>query len=437
VSGDLTDSGPGSPPGARMARGIGSPPGARVAVAAAVTLLVAVAGRPAQAGSFGPFATVGYEYDSNVFMRPSSSPPFAAEGITALGGSLLDYEAGFNSELDWGADRLTLDASATRDQYDRFSFLNHYESLLDGHFHWQLTRVVDGTVTYEQNRYMAPFTDTLTTALLLDTDRLADVAVHVLMTPEWRLDLTPALHQVTTPLPGFADFKLLEKTGVAGLDYLGFGRLTAGLQFTYDSGRYESIAAATNYIQHEFDFTAHYKVGGFSTFSAAAGYTSRDSEANPADSVQPSAGVGVVAGYAGGVGTTSGATGSLSYERQLTGKTSAALTIFRAVNSYIGGANPDIGTGGTVRVTWQADPKFTLGLNYGLTRDQIKGGLILLNVTNRSDRTQTTGFEVRYLALSWLTVRPYVDWNKASSNFALGNYTATIYGVDVTGRLNW
>jgi len=402
-----------------------------------VAALLAGKAHPVLAATFfSPFATLGYQHNSNVFMRPSSAPAFTAEGITALGDSILDYQAGLDSELDWGADRLTLGASATRDQYDRFSFLNHYEYRFDGNLHWQLTRVIDGTVMYEQTHYMPPFTDTLTTALLLDTDRTAKLAIRVLMTPEWRLDLTPELHQDSTPVPGFPDFKLRETTGVTGLDYLGFGKLTAGLQFSYDNGRFEGITEATHYQQRELDLTANYKVGGFSTFSGSAGYTSRDSEPDSADSVQAGA-AGTFAGYAGTIGTTSSATGSLSYWRQITGKTSVTLSVFRRVDSYIAGANPEVGTGGTVGVIWQADPKFTLSLDYGLTRDQIKGGLILVNAVNRTDRTQTTEFEVRYLALSWLTIRPYLDWDKASSTFMLGNYSATIFGVDVTGRLHW
>lgn len=407
---------------------------ARFATVAAAALLAGRTHTVLAATFFSPYAVLGYQHNSNVFMRPSSAPAFAAEGITALGDSILDFEAGLGSELDWGAERLTVDATATRDQYDRFSFLNHYEYLFDGELHWRLTPIVDGTVTYEQTRYMAPFTDTFTTALLLDTERTASVAVRILMTPEWRLDLTPELHQLATPLPGFADFKLYETTGIAGLDYLGFGKLTAGLQFTDDIGRYEDIAAATRYQQHEFDLTANYKVSGFSAFSASAGYTSRNSEANPADSVQAPGGIGIFAGYLGPIGRTSSATGSLTYQRQFTGKTSGNISLFRRVDSYTAGANPEIGTGGAVGVTWQADPKIAVSLNYGLTRDQIEGALVILDAANRTDRTQTAKFEVHYDALSWLTIRPYVNWSKASSTFTLGNYSVTIFGVDVTGR---
>jgi hypothetical protein len=439
VSGDLRDSGPGRVPGARTAPGTGhtAHDGGRFALLAATVLLVGAAQPALAANVLNPFVTAGYEYDSNVFMRPSSIPAFAAEGITALGDSILDYEVGLNSVLNLGADQLTLEASGTHDQYHRFSFLSHNEYAVDANLRWHLTRIVDGTVTYEQHRYMPPFTYTLTTALLLDTDRTLEVPIHVLVMPEWRLDLTAELDQDTTPVPGFADFKLFDKTGVVGLDYLGFGRLTAGLQFSDGDGRYDGIAAATRYQQREFDLTANYKVSGFSKFTASAGYTNRNSEADPADSVQAPVGADAFAFYAGSVGKTSGATGALSYSRQFTGKTSATLSIFRSVDSYAAGANPELSTGGTVGVTWKADPKFTLAFNYTLTRDQIKGGLIVLNTVNLADRSQTTEFEVRYLALSWLTLRPYVNWAKATSTFVLGNYSATIVGVDVTGRLQW
>lgn len=432
---DSTDCRPGYA-GREAAPRCRSPAVARFATAGAAALLAGMA-HPALAVSFfSPFALLGYQHNSNVFMRPSDAPPFAAQGITALGDSILDYEAGWSSELDWGADRLTLDASATRDQYDRFSFLSHYEYRIDGHLHWLSLGIVDGTLTYEQNRYMAPFTETFTTALLLDTGRTASVALQVLMTPEWRLDLTPELHELDTPLPGFADFKLYETTGIAGLDYLGFGKLSAGVQFTYDNGRYEGIPAATRYQQREVDLTAHYKVGGFSTFSASAGYTSRNSEANPADSVQSPSGPGTFAGFAGAIGRTSSATGSVDYERQFTGKTSGTVSFFRRVDSYAAGANPEIGTGGAVGVTWQADPKIRVNLNYGMTRDEIQGTVIFLNVGNRTDKTQTAEFQVHYQAFPWLTIRPYVNWTKATSTLALGNYSVTVLGFDVAARFH-
>ncbi len=423
MSGDLTDSG-------RRA-------GTYCATAAAAALLAGAAQPIPAATFFSPYFTLGYQHNSNVFERPSDEPAFAGQGIDALGDTILDYEAGLSTELDFGPDVLTVEAGATRDQYDRFSFLNHYEYVFDGHLKWHLGPIVDGTASFVQNHYMAPFTDTFSTRLLIDTQRTATAMARILMMPEWRLDLSPELNEVDTPLPGFPDFKLHETLGIVGLDYLGFGKLTSGLQFTVDNGHYEGISQATRYVQREADLTANYRVSGFSTFSGSAGYTTRDTESNPADSVPIPAGAGAYGGYGGALGKQSTVTGALSYQRQITGKTSATFSLFRRVDSYAAGANPEIGTGGTIGVTWKADPKFTLNLNYGLTKDQVEGGLVIVDATNRTDRDQTATFEVRYAALSWLTIRPYVDWNKASSTFMLGNYSATIVGFDVTARLRW
>lgn len=436
MSGDLTDSGAGRVPAGRTTAGRDDNrvTGTCLATIAATALLAGAAQPVLAVTGFTPFATVGYEHDSNVFMRPSSAPAFAAEGITALGDSVLDYEAGIEGQADWGPERLTLNASATRDDYDRFSFLNNYAYDLGAALDWRLNPVVDGTAAYKQTRYMAPFTNTFATSLLLDDERTGSVTGRILMTPEWRLDLTPELHELDTPVPGFPDFKLRERVGIAGLNYLGFGKLMAGMQLTYDDGRYEGIAAATRYQQRDADLTANYKVSGLSTFSAAAGYSERSSEANPADSAPTPS--GIFAGYGGNLGTTSGATGTLTYQRDLTGKTSVRLSLFRRVDSYAAGANPEIGTGGEVGMTWKADPKIVVNLNYGLTHDAIKGGLVVVNAANRTDRTQNAEFEVQYTALAWLTIRPYVNWNKASSTFKLGNYSALIVGIDVTGRLH-
>ena len=440
MSGELTDSGPERAAGRGTAQGIhgslGIGPRSARAAAAAVLVLAAQAVFAAEPDAtpigFSPFATLGYQYDTNVFMRPSGSVLFVGQGSTGLSDSIVSYQGGFSETAGAGPQHLSLEADATRDQYDRFSYLNHFDYNFGGLLDWRLGPVVDGTATYRQSRFMADFFNTFSTALLVDTAKNGSVTVRVLITPEWRLDLTPGMQELDTPLVAYPDFRTFDKIGIAGLNYLGFGKLTAGLQFTYDDGRYEGIAAATRYQQREADLTANYKVSGLSTFVASAGYTRRSSEPNPADAVPVSGGGGLI-GY-GSLGETSSATGSVSYNRKLTGKTSVSLTLFRRVDSYSAGANPEVGTGGSVGASWNADPKIIVNLNYGLTREQVQGGLVVVNAPNLSQRQQNAQFEVRYKLLTWLTVRPYVSWTRQTSTFTLANYSATIVGIDVTAR---
>lgn len=387
--------------------------------------------------NISPFAKVTVEHDSNVFMRPASSPPFASEGITALADTLQEYEAGMTSEFDWGAERLRLKGDAERIRYRRFSFLNRTEYKFHGDFDWRLSPVINGTVSYRQHHYLAPFTETLSTQAILDTERWAQATVRVFAAPEWRIDLTPQYHQFDSPLPGYRAFRLRERLGTAAVEYLGFGRFTAGMQLEYDQGRFAGIFGATRYDQRTALLKASYKVGGFSTFDGSVGYSVRDSEPNPSGSVPATGGI---AGFVGSIGRTSGVMGSLTYDRQITAKTSAYLSLFRRLDSYAAGANPEIGTGGTVGIEWKPDVRFKVDIDYGLTREKIQGGLIVTGVTGvttRNDYTRSGGISIRYAVLSWLVIRPYANWLRQTSTFRLGNYSSSTVGVQLISRLRW
>lgn len=421
----------------RPIRAAGRGAAARRALLLASATVLAWGAQPGRAATqVSPFATVRVEHDSNVFMRPSAAPPLAAQGIFALGDTLQQYEAGVDAKFDWGAQHLTLEGRGTRQRYDRFSFLDHTEYRFKGDWQWRLDTVFDGALSYVQRRYMAPFADTLTTALLLDTERTAEAVLRLRVSPQWRVVLTPLYHALDTPLPSFPAFRLQERGGTAALQYLGFGKLTAGVQIAYTRGRYAGIVGATRYGQRDASLTANYAVSGLSSFAASAGYTLRDTEPNALDSVvRPGYAPDAFAGYAGVLGRTSSATGQLSYQRTFTGKTRGYLSVFRRLDSYTAGANPEIATGGAIGVRWRADARVTLHVDYSLTREQIRGGLIVANVTDRSDRLQWARVQVRYALRSWITIQPYVIWDQEHSSLRLGNYTATTVGLELTGRM--
>lgn len=409
-------------------------------VALSLTLLAAGLSPAWGATDFSPYASVGILHDSNVFMRPSGEPAFAAFGDTTFGDTIEDYVAGMDAGLGLGQDRLGLAAVVTRDDYGHFSQLDHYEYHLRANFDWRLGPMFNGALTYSESHYMEPFTDTLSEQLLVDTERTAGLMVRVLLNPRWRLDLNPELHDVDSPLPGFPDFRLHEQEGNATLNYLGVSRLTYGLQFGYDRGQYEQIIQATRYDQSTVGLTADYKVTGLSTFGADFGYSKRTTELNPAGSITEPVGsptAEAYAGYTGATGRISSFTGTLRYRRELTGKTSANLSLFRRLDSYAAGANPEVGTGGELGLEWKPDVRFVVDLRYRMAHEAIQGGLLLAGVVNRTDRRNSADFDVSYTAFNWLTIRPYASWDKTTSNFALGNYSDTQVGIEFTGRIRY
>jgi hypothetical protein len=409
-------------------------------VVLSLTLLAAGFSSAWGATDFSPYATVGIRHDSNVFMRPSGQPAFAAFGDTTFGDTVENYIAGMDAGFDLGQDRLGLTAEATRDNYSHFSQLDHYEYRLRANLDWRLGPVVDGALTYSESHYMEPFTDTLSEQLLLDTERTTGLMVRVLLNPRWRLDLNPELHELDSPLPGFPGFRLHEQEDSATLDYLGFGKLTSGLQFGYIHGQYEQIIEATRYDQSTVGLTSDYKVTGLSTFGTDVGYSKRTTEPNPAGSITEPAGSPIAAayaGYTGAIGKISSFTGTLRYRREITGKTSANLSLFRRLDSYAAGANPEVSTGGELGLEWKPDVRFVVEARYRMAHESIQGGLLLAGVTNRSDRRNSADFAVSYTAFNWLTIRSYASWDKTTSSFALGNYSDTMVGIEFTGRIRY
>jgi hypothetical protein len=397
------------------------------ALACAAAGLVAVPGAHAVT-TFAPFATAGVVYDSNVFAVPSFAPPFAATGNTALGDTIAHYLIGATATFGWESDDLKLTAQGERFDYHRFDELNHNEYKLDGLFDWTLGPIIDGTLEYSQWRYMAALADILSTQLEINTDRSAIGTARILIAPEWRFSLQPKWHELDSPLPDYPNFGLHETYGTATLEYLGVAKLAAGLLLQYGDGTFHDIVDATRYHQTSEQLTANYAVTGLSSFNGQVGFTQRNSSY-----VYPEQAVGAAGGGAGGAaGKTSTLTGSLGLHRQISVKTSVDLKILREVDSFVAGANPEITTGGDLGIKWDPDVKFSVALHYRYTLAKIEGNIVTNGFVNRTDHPQVGTLDVFYKARPWLTFRPYFERDQRTSNYALANYTATIYGIELT-----
>jgi hypothetical protein len=376
-----------------------------------------------------PYATVGVQTDSNVFARPDNQPPFAATGNTELGDTISEYLAGVIVDFGWGLDDLKLDAEGRRFNYSRFTQLDHNDYKFGGNFTWHLGPVVDGSLVYEQSHIMEPLADTFSEQLEQQTDRKATGTARILITPEWRFELQPSWHELDSPLPQYPGFGLHETAGAAALDYLGISKLVAGLRVRYTDGSFHQILGATRYHQTTAELTADYAVTGLSSFTGALGYTLRDSSlVNPADAA-------IIGNQGGIIGRTSAVIGSLGLRRQLSVKTHVTLTLFREVDSYIAGANPEIGTGADLALGWEPDVKFSVALHYRLETQSIQGGLVIANgFVDRTDHPRSAQLEVKYHITRWLTLRPYYSREERTSNFAEANYTSNTVGIDLSAR---
>lgn len=405
---------------------------ARYACAQCIALTLALAAmalepRSAAANStFVPYGDISVERDSNVFSLPSAG----TEGITSLGDTISEFLAGVNTDFDWGQDSLKLNVEGRHFLYDHYGYLDHNEYTGGGVLDWHLGPVVETQLSYTQSQAAANFADTLTTQLELDTTRTGEARFRILVTPEWRLELIPKEHEEDMPLPEYPDFQLRETWGSAAIEYLGISKLTAGLQADYVSGEYSGISDATQYHQDSAEFTAAYNVTDKSNFSGNIGYTERETSLNESGSV------GLVTEVLGDTGNSATVTGQFAYSLKLTAKTQVSVAVFRDIDSYVAGANSEIGTGGSIGLKWSPDFRFTFDLSYRTEHDTIAGDLVLEDITDRSDRLNSSKFQVTYTALSWLKVLAFVSHDQRSSNLAAAEYVDTIVGLQLDARFD-
>jgi hypothetical protein len=398
----------------------------RVAATCAFGMALGGSQLASAATTFVPYATAGAEYDSNVFAGVGA--PQGEELFHIIGGMAADYQSGQND--------VGVNAAITRLIYDHLVGLDNTEYNLGGHLTWHFGPVISTDINYTYNHFMAPFAQTLTTQLEMDTDQLGSVALHVAMTPEWRLDLTPMIHEADLPLPGYQEFHLQEKVGTAALNYLGLGRTTVFVSGTYTDGDYTGIPDATKYQGTDMALGAVYKVTGLSDFNGQVGYTVRDTQLNPAGNVPVVGGAAPLGAAAGLAGTTEAVTYRLYYDRQLTAKTGFSVGAYRAINSYVAGANAEVGTGGELDLRWLPDAKFNVAMVFKVEQDTFVGNVVVQqNFPNRADLQGTTNFQVTYSALAWLSARAYVTYTDRTSNFAQANYVGWILGLELTGKL--
>jgi hypothetical protein len=414
-----------------------------VCIAVTCTFGVAVIGPQAAfaAVDFSTTAGAGIQYNSNVFDLASGQPQ--PLGRSSGEDRIEDYTAGLSGIFRRSADdAIEVTATGKHYEYQNFSYLSHNEYNGNARVTWRFGPVISVLLTGDYVRAMAPFANTFSTVLILDTLKTASATVRVLVTPEWALDLTPRVNDLLTPLPSYQefpaypDFSLHEKEGTVAVNYLGVAHTTFGTAVSYTDGEYEHIVGATRYHQVTAALTATYKVSNMSSFKGAFGYTVRNTVANPAGALPPPPETTQQNPFfQGQVGKSGYVTGMVSYTRQLSPKTMVGADIYRDVVSYTGGANTVIESGVKANATWKPDFRFIVTVNAGIERDRYPGTITTLGVTDRVDNVYTGEALVVYQAMRWLSCTANLKYNTRTSNFNLAGYSGLIAGIEVTARI--
>jgi hypothetical protein len=391
-------------------------------------------------GQYGASATADVEYYTNVFQATGTAVPVGGGATSAqTGGDTAQiYTVFVNGKLDSGEDSVAVNATGQQLEYHRFDYLSHFEYSANGAANWHAAEFFDLSLNAAINHRMVPFAAVLTPQLIVNTDKVAAAELNFLITPEWRLQLSPRVHDLVTPLPAinsqpaFPDFTNHENIGLVALNYLGITHVTTGLAVSYTKGKFEHIVNPADYDQITGHLTATYKVSDFSSFTGELGYSVRNTEpAGPFDPTQ----VNANPYYNVTFGRTGAVTGRLAYDHVLSPKTKVDVDVFRAINSYVAGANAQVSTGVDAGVEWKPDFRFKFVLAANYQRDNFQGVITAQNFAGRVDTLFGGNITVKYAAAKWLTFGSHVAYQGRSSNLELANFNGWTFGINATAAL--
>ncbi|HUP92406.1 MAG TPA: outer membrane beta-barrel protein [Solimonas sp.] len=356
------------------------------------------------------------EHNSNVFEVADRKESLLQNGTPEVADTIARYQGG--GQLEWrvGQQRLLAVAEGAKVQYRQFEQLDHYEHHWGGQFDWKLSDIVDGQVEYRDDRRLASFADVDTSVLTLQTDRAALASLNVLVAPSWRVETGAQRHESKLPLPNAREFKLTEDSGHVGVKYVGADKLSAGLVAEGARGEYSGLAAASTYDQYGLKLAANYVVSDLSKLESELGAVQRTEHATS----------GAIAGDDQKVTELEG---KLAYKRELSGKTSTELELFRRVESYVAGANALVDTGLAAALSWKPTDKIVVNGRAGWSQSAFKTGAE--SSQGRKDEYLHANLEVSYRALDWLLWRAFSEYRDRNSNIRNEDFAVTVGGLEL------
>jgi hypothetical protein len=369
-------------------------------------LITGVAGLPAQAQlKMDEHLSETGEYDSNVF-RVSEQTAENDLGTRHRSDFISDTQAGVDVQYLLGQQRFYAGGDFDRYMYKHWNQLDRDEYQWLGGLDYKLGSEVDGNAEYKEQRHMVAEENRAipSTTLDFETDRNAGGSFNLMVTPEWRVESRADWTEQNSPSTD-AFFHYDETKYTLGGKYLGFGPISTGLQAQYLTGAYADGVQNGPYRQVNVDYTFDWKRGTLSDLTVLLGGSDRRGRDGSSQSFK-------------------GFTGEIDYKQALTVKTSLGASVFRRVQTDAVVGDYVAETGSSLNMNWQATGKIFVNLLGSYSSDKY-------TLSGRTDKLALAQLGLNYEPLTWLSLKPSVQYENRISNQALYGFADTVASLDV------
>lgn len=373
-------------------------------------------------------AAVGIEGDSNPLERYGAFRP----AVLPNGRSVSDdyvSRLSATAAVRTGDGPLKFDLAGAYTKIDSFRIdsLDRSDYRIGVNLGWTPGQLYDVQLRGSQLRGTVGLADIGGFEAAQQTARTGEATFRLRPMPQWQFSFTPEWSRWDLPQPSAPDFQLDENSSSVGIDHFGRGPVVPGVLFKLSRGKYSGIANATRFRDESVQANVSYTVSNFSSFRLLAGQTRRTTRL-----IEPP-----IDPQARGVeGTTPASTGSLTYQRTLTPKTSVSIGVTRDFTQYDAGVNTTVGTGVNGDLTWNATAKFAANVGTRFTWSKIEGLQPNLAVRTRTDLVRVYYAGLNYAPSKRFAVRGHFSRSQRDSTFRYALFNRTVAGLDLVATFD-
>ncbi|MYM32521.1 hypothetical protein GTP58_29730 [Duganella sp. CY15W] len=193
---------------------------------------------------FSPYASLGYNYDDNLFRLGDGQPGYD----NTRGDYSTSLQAGGLFSKTYGRQDIALQAKVSRVSFRHFSQLDYNGKDMLADWHWRLGNHLEGKAGVSYSEVLAPYTDIVTRDRNLRTQRHAYADGGWTFHPSWRVRLAYVQDRYKYDLQSQTYNNRVDEVNEAGLDYLASSGSTIGLQVDQVKRKYDQLRSIGNQL---------------------------------------------------------------------------------------------------------------------------------------------------------------------------------------------
>jgi hypothetical protein len=374
---------------------------------------------------FTPYVSAQVEHDDNVFRDRDGDEAEAVRGDRQRDDTRMRYRAGFTSNYTAGLQKLRLDASGSKFEYDHFKDLDHKEHDVLGSLDWQLGSLLKGTLEARDRRELQGFETRADTS---DSDRsLRDQTDGSLVTRlrvfnDWEIRPRGRLTRARYSLDTTRNQDLDEDEAAIALSYLGRASLSFGIEAVMTQGDFIRRDPGDGIIE-EYDQQTYQLVGSWTPSPVASmdftlGASDRNNKGDNVDDDEE-------------------LVGSLLLKRGVSEKTTLYGGVSRGIYSaQEEGESSVIATSVNLGAYWAATPYLTLNSYAYYSLEDFQDSVIGdAGDDNREDEVLSVQLSLIWAPRPWINITPNIAYADRTSDVDAEEYDAFQAGLEL--KLLW